>query len=260
MTVGRVRPAVAAMASYRPGKSAAQAEDEHGITDAIKLASNENPYQPVPAIVAAIAAAAGDVNRYGDHRAGDQRWAHAAWRDVDVVRVALDGTTEVLAGGGGVRSAAVGGGVVVVSTAGMDGPPATIVLPGGHLIASHVEEPMVRPEPTFHVVGERDLRAAVLVPDGHDGSPLPVLLDPYGGPHAQRVQRARGQFLTSQWFADQGFAVVVTDGRGTPGRGPEWERAVHGDLAAPVLDDQVDALQALSTVDDRLDLGRVAVR
>jgi len=64
MTVGRVRPAVAAMASYRPGKSAAQAEDEHGITDAIKLASNENPYQPVPAIVAAIAAAASDVNRW----------------------------------------------------------------------------------------------------------------------------------------------------------------------------------------------------
>ena len=64
MSVGRVRPAVAAMASYRPGKSAAQAEDEHGITDAIKLASNENPYPPVPAVVEAIAAAAGDVNRY----------------------------------------------------------------------------------------------------------------------------------------------------------------------------------------------------
>ena len=87
MTVGRVRPAVAAMASYRPGKSAAQAEDEHGITDAIKLASNENPYQPVPAIVAAIAAAAGDVNRYGDHRAADLRSAIAGWLDVDVDRV-----------------------------------------------------------------------------------------------------------------------------------------------------------------------------
>jgi dipeptidyl-peptidase-4 len=104
------------------------------------------------------------------------------------------------------------------------------------------------------------VRAAVLVPDGHDGSPLPVLLDPYGGPHAQRVQRARGQFLTSQWFADQGFVVVVADGRGTPGRGPEWERAVSGDLAAPVLEDQVDALQALAASDDRLDLGRVAIR
>ena len=87
MTVGRVRPAVAAMASYRPGKSAAQAEDEHGITDAIKLASNENPYQPVPAIVAAIAAAAGEVNRYGDHRAADLRSAIAGWLDVDVDRV-----------------------------------------------------------------------------------------------------------------------------------------------------------------------------
>jgi len=88
VSVGRVRPAVAAMASYRPGKSAAQAEDEHGITDAIKLASNENPYPPVPAVVEAIAAAAGDVNRYGDHRATDLRAAIAGWLDVDVDRVA----------------------------------------------------------------------------------------------------------------------------------------------------------------------------
>ena len=64
---------------------------------------------------------------------------------------------------------------------------------------------------------------------------LPVLLDPYGGPHAQRVLKARGAYLTSQWFAEQGFAVVIADGRGTPGRGPEWERAVAGDLAGPVL-------------------------
>jgi histidinol-phosphate aminotransferase len=76
------------MASYRPGKSAAQAEDEHGITDAIKLASNENPYPPVPAVVEAIAAAAGDVNRYGDHRAANLRAAIAGWLDVDVDRVA----------------------------------------------------------------------------------------------------------------------------------------------------------------------------
>jgi len=88
VSVGRVRPAVAAMASYRPGKSAAQAEDEHGITDAIKLASNENPYPPVPAVVEAVAAAAGDVNRYGDHRATDLRAAIAGWLDVDVDRVA----------------------------------------------------------------------------------------------------------------------------------------------------------------------------
>ena len=67
-------------------------------------------------------------------------------------------------------------------------------------------------------------------------------------------------FLTSQWFADQGFAVVVVDGRGTPGRGTEWERAIRGDLAGPVLEDQVDGLLALAAEDDRLDLSRVAIR
>jgi dipeptidyl-peptidase-4 len=149
--------------------------------------------------------------------------------------------------------------VTVVSSTGLEGS-TTTVWPGGHEVASYVEEPVVHPEPTFHVVGDRSLRSAVLVPEGHDGSPLPVLVDPYGGPHAQRVQRARSQFLTSQWFADQGFAVVVVDGRGTPGRGPSWERTVHGDLAGPVLEDQVDALQALAAVDRRLDLGRVAIR
>ena len=71
-----------------------------------------------------------------------------------------------------------------------------------------------------------------------------MLLDPYGGPHVQTWSRHAAAYLSSQWFADQGFAVVVVDGRGTPGRGSEWERAVHLDLATPVLDDQVDALHA----------------
>ena len=89
---------------------------------------------------------------------------------------------------------------------------------------------------------------------------LPVLLDPYGGPHAQRVLKARAAYLTSQWFAEQGFAVVIADGRGTPGRGPEWERAVAGDLAGPVLQDQVDALRDAAARFADLDTGRVAIR
>jgi dipeptidyl-peptidase-4 len=90
---------------------------------------------------------------------------------------------------------------------------------------------------------------------------LPVLLDPYGGPHAQRVVAASNAHGVSQWFADQGFAVVVIDGRGTPARGPAWERAVHGDLAGPVLEDQVDGLLAAAAAHPgRLDLSRVAIR
>ncbi|MBA3620067.1 MAG: S9 family peptidase, partial [Acidothermales bacterium] len=90
---------------------------------------------------------------------------------------------------------------------------------------------------------------------------LPVLLDPYGGPHAQRVLAARGAFLSSQWFADQGFVVVVVDGRGTPGRGAAWERAIHLGVAGPVLDDQVSALHAVAEqYPDDLDLSRVGIR
>ena len=87
-----------------------------------------------------------------------------------------------------------------------------------------------------------------------------MLLDPYGGPHAQRVTSAYNAYLSSQWFADQGFAVIIADGRGTPGRGPEWERAIHRDLANPPLDDQIDALHACAERSPILDLDRVAIR
>jgi dipeptidyl-peptidase-4 len=86
------------------------------------------------------------------------------------------------------------------------------------------------------------------------------LLDPYGGPHALRVTRSHDAFLTSQWFADQGFVVIVTDGRGTPGRGTAWERAVNGDLAGPTLDDQIEALHAVADEFPVVDLDRVAIR
>ncbi|MBO0878418.1 MAG: prolyl oligopeptidase family serine peptidase, partial [Pseudonocardia sp.] len=110
-------------------------------------------------------------------------------------------------------------------------------------------------------VDPRTPRTAVLLPTGHrGGSRLPVLMDPYGGPHSQRVLAARGAYLTSQWFADQGFAVVVADGRGTPGRGPSYERAVAGDLATPALEDQVTALRAAAAAHPELDLSRVAIR
>jgi len=54
--------------------------------------------------------------------------------------------------------------------------------------------------------------------------------------------------------------VVVVDGRGTPGRGPGWARAVKGDLAGPVLEDQVDALHAVADAIGDLDLDRVGIK
>ena len=156
------------------------------------------------------------------------------------------------------------GGTLVVTRHGLDadGSATTVHRDGAeHTIASLADPPGLTPRITLLTAGERELRTALLLPTGHEpGTTLPVLMDPYGGPHAQRVLAARGAHLTSQWFADQGFAVVVVDGRGTPGRGPEFERAVHGDLAAPVLEDQVDALHAVAERHPDLDLTRVGIR
>ena len=164
----------------------------------------------------------------------------------------------------GVHDAAAGGDTVVITSSPVDRGPISTVRRGDRVLGeliSHVAEPVLRARPRFFRAGERELRTALLVPDGEEpGRPLPILLDPYGGPLYQRVVRSRDRYLESQWFADQGFAVLVTDGRGTPGRGPAWEREVHLDVIAPVLEDQVDALHAAAEGFGFLDLSRVAIR
>ncbi len=166
----------------------------------------------------------------------------------------------------GVHAAFGGGDVVVVTSASLDHDGAeTVVRKNGEQIG--VIESFATPAPLNRVSRYRDKAIANFAPrwccrtTTFPGSArLPVLMDPYGGPHAQRVLASSGSYLTSQWLADQGFAVVVVDGRGTPGRGPAWERAIAADLATAVLDDQVEALQSLADNNRDLDLTRVAIR
>jgi dipeptidyl-peptidase 4 len=54
--------------------------------------------------------------------------------------------------------------------------------------------------------------------------------------------------------------VVIADGRGTPGRGPAWERTVAGDLARLAVEDQVEALRAAAARCTDLDVDRVGIR
>ncbi|MFF3164130.1 MULTISPECIES: S9 family peptidase [unclassified Streptomyces] len=164
----------------------------------------------------------------------------------------------------GVHSAVRAGGVTVLMSATLDSPGTRVqVLRDGKLTAtvtSYAEDPGLSPRVTLTQGGARRIPCAVLMPTDYPGdTPLPVLMDPYGGPHGQRVVAAHNAHLTSQWFADQGFAVIVADGRGTPGRSPAWEKEIRDDIAAVVLQDQVDALHALAE-EFPLDLGRVAVR
>jgi len=83
------RPAVAALPAYKPGKSAEAAMVEHDLDAAIKLASNENPFDPLPSVGDALRAAAGQMNRYPDHRATAVREALASRLALATEQVAI---------------------------------------------------------------------------------------------------------------------------------------------------------------------------
>jgi histidinol-phosphate aminotransferase len=73
-----LRPMLATLPAYVPGRS---------VPGAIKLASNETPYPPLPSVVARIAEAAADVNRYPDSFATELTAALAAKYGVDAEQV-----------------------------------------------------------------------------------------------------------------------------------------------------------------------------
>lgn len=91
------------------------------------------------------------------------------------------------------------------------------------------------------------------------GHKYPVLVHVYGGPHSQMVVAEGRGYLRDQWLADQGYIIVRMDGRGTPGRGREWERAIFGNVIDGPLDDQVNGLQALGRRYGEMDLSRVGI-
>ena len=125
------------------------------------------------------------------------------------------------------------------------------------------EEPGFEPRVEYFQVGKEGFRAAVILPRKFNRNKCyPVLVDVYGGPHHQHVAMAKSRWLLDQWYADQGFIVVAFDGRGTPGRGRDWERAIFQKFGSVPLDDQVAALKALaqrSPFNEVLDLKRVGI-
>lgn len=129
-------------------------------------------------------------------------------------------------------------------------------------VSSNAEVPVVELRLDYVRIGERDLAAVVVWPQDHvlGSRRLPVIMNPYGGPHAQRVLASGRSFAENQWLADQGFAVIVADGRGSPGRGVAWEREIFRDLATAPLADQVDALAGVAARwPDDIDTERVGM-
>ncbi|WP_433388229.1 histidinol-phosphate transaminase [Micromonospora sp. KLBMP9576] len=92
---GRQQPALRltradldALPNYVPGRSPADLARELGLPEAIKLASNEVPYGPLPGVVEAVAGAVAGAHRYPDMGVLALREALAERYGVDVERIA----------------------------------------------------------------------------------------------------------------------------------------------------------------------------
>jgi dipeptidyl-peptidase-4 len=226
------------------------------VEDRYALCVDADPVSPPGVQVRRVQPAGDGVLVHATHGLGEDRvytWSAAAgWEEVSD----LPGSY-----------AAVGGpGLLVLATSHADVPRTTyrvVTAGGGSLpVRSNALDPSLVPRPRLMAAGPRSIPTALLLPTGWAaGDPaLPVLMDPYGGPHHGLVHTAARGYLESQWWADQGFAVVVADGRGTPGT-PSWEREVRYDLAGAPLADQVGALHAVAAAHPGvLDLARVGIR
>lgn len=184
------------------------------------------------------------------------------------------GPAQALTEAPGLHGVVTGGGDLVVHTEQPEaGPPRWWVrtLPAaGPLpaplaeLSSKAERPTFTPTPEWvEVEGEagRTHHAVVLRPRNFlKGKRYPVLVQVYGGPGAQMVRRFGDGLVFDQWLADHGFIVVRADGRGTPNRGRDWERAIRGDLIGPALADQVAAVQALGRKYPEMDMNRVGIQ
>lgn len=193
------------------------------------------------------------------------------WRDIaglhdarscDVVSFTYDGGVFPITSEPGVWTASRSGKGLVISGRDMRGSYAVMhhslelperdgaVTAANALIESHASEPGFTPNTVFVTLpGEHHLLAAITAPSASsayaDAESLPVLLKPYGGPGAQQVMFSQAYYWESQWWADQGFLVVTADGRGTPGRGPKWDREIYETMKDVTLADQVEAVRAL---------------
>ncbi|HAZ63817.1 MAG TPA: histidinol-phosphate transaminase [Armatimonadetes bacterium] len=92
-----VKPQVAQLRPYSPGKPISEVQRELGLTDVIKLASNENPFGPAPRVVEAIRAALPELALYPDAGAVELRTKLAGQLGVTIDHLSMgNGSDELL--------------------------------------------------------------------------------------------------------------------------------------------------------------------
>ena len=104
--------------------------------------------------------------------------------------------------------------------------------------------------------GATTLYGQLVLPAGRTAAAsVPLILNPYGGPHAQMVtgKWAPRERLFDQVLAQNGFAVLRVDNRGMGGRGRDFAQAAYHDFGPVQLGDQIAALDQTLRVYPQLD-------
>lgn len=128
-------------------------------------------------------------------------------------------------------------------------------------IVSHTAKSPLVCNPIYAQVGADKLETCLLMPEGGSGNAkLPVILQVYGGPHHQEVTYNKAALQEAAWFTSKGYAVLMIDGPGTPGRSLNWERLIYHDLITPIAEAQISALKEILILHPELDKTRIATR
>lgn len=93
----RVSPRLAAIPHYEPGLTTAEVLARYGLDAAVKLASNESPFAPLPEVAQVITDGIDRLNRYPDAYARELRAALAERHNVDIDQVVVgNGSCELI--------------------------------------------------------------------------------------------------------------------------------------------------------------------
>lgn len=218
----QIRAAISALPAYVPGARA---------QGAIKLSSNENPFPPSPAVVEAIAAAAGGVNRYPDMAARELVEELAGRLGVE--------PAQIVAGNGSVAVLAH-----VLATVCEAGAPSDVVMPWRSFEAYPI---------TVEIAGGRCVKVPLTADHRHDIHALAAAVRPStkallvcspNNPTGSLVTRAELEWLLSNVpssvlvildeayleFARAGSGGGVVSGAGAGGAGSSEAQAVVADV------------------------------
>ncbi|MCB9960626.1 MAG: prolyl oligopeptidase family serine peptidase [Hyphomonas sp.] len=127
-----------------------------------------------------------------------------------------------------------------------------------HPYAPYLKDHVAPEFGTLEAEDGQALHYSILKPPGFDASrKYPVVIEVYGGPHVQKVERKWGD-LPDQFLARHGYIVFRLDNRGSANRGREFEDVIYRQTGGPEVHDQLKGVEWL-TAQPFVDADRIAI-